>query len=204
MAPTTCTSKWRCPRVRLAASRTLANASGRMSSSVSPSPSRRRNSLVFAASASSESSSTSGSNVLTMAALSSRRFSLRFSLICVIFPRTTKDAPYDGGLNESIIRATSFNTSARLRPSDRRDIPTARGGLTERGEQAHRHEEQSPPTPPSEQRVDREGPERGEDARTGPQERLRCGEEHGGSANEPGLLWGAQDLDGLRDGGPAT
>src|SRR5919106_405341 len=125
MAPTTCTSKWRCPRVRLAASRTLANASGRMSSSVSPSPSRRRNSLVFAASASSESSSTSGSNVLTMAAISSRRFSLRFSLICVIFPRTTKDAPYDGGLNESIIRATSFNTSARLRPSDRRDQNTA-------------------------------------------------------------------------------
>jgi hypothetical protein len=57
---------------------------------------------------------------------------------------------------------------------------------------------------PTEQRVDREGPERGEDARTGPQERLRCSEEHGGSANEPGLLWGAQDLDGLTDGGPAT
>lgn len=43
MPPIICTSKWRMPSVRFAASRTVAKASGRMSSSVSPASSRARN-----------------------------------------------------------------------------------------------------------------------------------------------------------------
>ena len=42
MPPTSCTSKWRWPRVRLAASRTTAKASGSRSSRVSPAASRSR------------------------------------------------------------------------------------------------------------------------------------------------------------------
>src|SRR3712207_7140758 len=48
ISPMTCTSKGRIPRVRSEVSRTTANASGRMSSRVSPLASLSRNSSVFA------------------------------------------------------------------------------------------------------------------------------------------------------------
>ena len=63
--PITCTSKGRIPKVRLAASRTTAKASCKMSSSVSPPASLSRNSSVFALSSSSERFSISGSRAET-------------------------------------------------------------------------------------------------------------------------------------------
>src|SRR6266511_834739 len=84
-----CTSKWRCPSVRLAASRTAANASGSMSSSIStrsslPSASSRRarNSPVSARSSSSERCSISGSKALTSGTIDSTSLSFRPSPAC--------------------------------------------------------------------------------------------------------------------------
>ena len=64
MPPSSCTSKWRMPSVRLPASRTTANASGSTSSSDAPSLTRLRNSSVLARSASSESAAIAGSSAL--------------------------------------------------------------------------------------------------------------------------------------------
>src|SRR5688572_9549284 len=64
-APMIWTSKGRWPRTRLAASRTVANASTWMSSSVAPLARRSRNSTVFLARASSSRASNSGSRAFT-------------------------------------------------------------------------------------------------------------------------------------------
>src|SRR6186713_385657 len=64
MPPISWTSKWRWPRVRLAASRTVAKAGTRRSSSVLPSASCWRNSAVRAFSSSSDSAASSGSSAL--------------------------------------------------------------------------------------------------------------------------------------------
>src|SRR3712207_6433787 len=85
MPPITCTSKGRIPRVRRAVSRTTANASGRMSSRVSPAFSLSRNSSVFARSAPSESFSTSGSSAETPSTARWRTLTLRPSPILKIF-----------------------------------------------------------------------------------------------------------------------
>ncbi len=78
------TSKWRCPSERLAASRTTANASGSMSSSistrssfVSQCASRPRNSSVIARSASSERACISGSKAATSGTIDSTSLSFR-------------------------------------------------------------------------------------------------------------------------------
>src|SRR5215212_1958110 len=83
--PMTCTSKGRSPRVRLEASRTTANASGRMSSRVLLPASRSRNSSVFALKASSESFSTSGSSAETASTRCWRTLTFRPSPILNIF-----------------------------------------------------------------------------------------------------------------------
>src|SRR5512132_1810610 len=88
IAPITWTSKCRCPIVRLAASRTHANASGNRSSRVSPDSSRSRNSVVLAASSGSDRSSSSGSYVLTSPAVCPSCFFLRPSPICPSFSMT--------------------------------------------------------------------------------------------------------------------
>src|SRR5215210_9150825 len=85
MPPMICTSKGRIPRVRLEASRTTANASGRMASSPSPPASRSRNSSVFALKASSESFSTSGSSAETATTRCWRTLTFRPSPILNIF-----------------------------------------------------------------------------------------------------------------------
>ena len=63
--PISWTSKWRIPVVRREASRTTANASGRMSSRVAPWPSFSLNSAVLARRASSERAGIRGSKSLT-------------------------------------------------------------------------------------------------------------------------------------------
>ena len=68
-ADITWTSKCRCPRVRRAASRTVANASGRMSSRLCPSASRWRNSSVIARSSASVMPTKSSSIELTCPAM---------------------------------------------------------------------------------------------------------------------------------------
>ncbi len=64
MPPMSCTSKWRISRARFPASRTTANASGRIWSSVSPFATRPLNSAVLAFSASSDSAEIDGSSAL--------------------------------------------------------------------------------------------------------------------------------------------
>src|SRR4051812_22859247 len=77
MPPISCTSKRRTPIWRLNASRTAANASKRISSSVSPFASRSRNSVVFPRSSSSLSCSKSGSSVPMYFACWASRFPRR-------------------------------------------------------------------------------------------------------------------------------
>src|SRR4028118_2235314 len=77
MPPMTCTSKGRMPKTRLEVSRTTANASRSMSSSVSLPSSLSRNSSVFALNSSSESFSTSGSKTETASTLFWSAFALR-------------------------------------------------------------------------------------------------------------------------------
>ena len=67
MPPINCTSKWRWPMVRLAASRTVAKAGTRMSSSEAPSATCFLKVSVRPRSASSESASSSGSSALISA-----------------------------------------------------------------------------------------------------------------------------------------
>src|SRR5918992_300255 len=83
--PMTCTSKGRIPNVRLDVSRTTANASGRMSSRVSPRSSLSRNSSVFALKAPSESFSISGSSAETASTRCWRALTFRPSPILSIF-----------------------------------------------------------------------------------------------------------------------
>src|SRR5258708_80765 len=64
MPPMSWTSKWRWPSVRLAASRTVAEASGGMSSTVSPWPRRSLSAAVRARRSSSESAASAGSTAL--------------------------------------------------------------------------------------------------------------------------------------------
>src|SRR5918998_737990 len=85
MPPRTCTSKGRISRVRLDVSRTTANASGRMSSRVSPRSSLSRNSSVFAPKAPSESFSISGSSAETATTRCWRALIFRPSPILSIF-----------------------------------------------------------------------------------------------------------------------
>src|SRR5918998_679103 len=77
MPPMTCTSKGRMPNTRREVSRTTANASCSISSSVSPLSSLSRNSSVFALNSSSESFSTSGSKTETASTLFWSAFALR-------------------------------------------------------------------------------------------------------------------------------
>src|SRR5436309_2468622 len=89
MPPIICTSKCRWPSVRRAASRTTANASGRMSSSVSPFARRSRNSAVRARRASSDSAFVPASSALIFTTtFFSRRSSA--SLESKMRPRTLK------------------------------------------------------------------------------------------------------------------
>src|SRR5690606_13849888 len=67
MPPMSCTSKWRMPSLRRAASRVAAKASGSRSSSAVPFASRSRNSAVLFLSSSSLSFSNSASSALTAA-----------------------------------------------------------------------------------------------------------------------------------------
>src|SRR5918999_1251380 len=83
--PRPCTSKGRISRVRLEVSRTTANASGRMSSRVSPRPSLSRNSSVFALRAPSESFSIFGSSAETAPTRCWRTLTFRPSPILRIF-----------------------------------------------------------------------------------------------------------------------
>src|SRR6266568_5136285 len=99
MPPISWTSKWRCPMVRLAASRTQANASGRMSSRVSPSARRCLNSSDLARSSVSESSSISGSNVPMTWAISASFLTLRPS------PKSPSLSSTNGGSLGSCVRA---------------------------------------------------------------------------------------------------
>ncbi|MNV75208.1 hypothetical protein D3C71_1684850 [compost metagenome] len=75
--PINCTSKCRIPSVRLEASRTVANASGRISSRVSPFSIRARNSAVLACNCSSDSFTNSGSNPLITSTVFMRRLTSR-------------------------------------------------------------------------------------------------------------------------------
>src|SRR5919202_1187066 len=109
--PITCTSKGRCPKVRLAASRTTAKASCKMSSSVSPSASLSRNSSVFARSSSSESFSISGSRADTATTLFWSALTFRPSPIRKIFVNRL------GKLRSSLgrpIRHAAYSTLLRL------------------------------------------------------------------------------------------
>src|SRR5918997_1954671 len=85
MPPMIWTSKGRIPRVRLEASRTTANASGRRSSRVSPPPNLSRNSSVFAPREPSESFSISGSSAETATTRCWRALIFRPSPILSIF-----------------------------------------------------------------------------------------------------------------------
>src|SRR5918998_252782 len=85
MPPMIWTSKGRIPNVRLEVSRTTANASGRMSSRVSPRPSLSRNSSVFTLRAPSESFSISGSSAETAPTRCWRTLTFRPSPILRIF-----------------------------------------------------------------------------------------------------------------------
>src|SRR5690606_23785426 len=77
MPPMSCTSKWRMFSVRLAASRTTANASGSRSSSVSPFSRRSRNSSVLARSCASDNATICGSSALICSTTREYRFSSR-------------------------------------------------------------------------------------------------------------------------------
>ncbi len=83
--PRTCTSKGRICKVRLEASRTTANASGRIPSRVSPRSSLSRNSSVFALKALSESPSTSAPSAETASTRCWRTLTFRPSPILNIF-----------------------------------------------------------------------------------------------------------------------
>ena len=163
-APITWTSKCRCPIVRLAASRTLANASGSRSSRVSPASSRSRNSAVLPASSASDRSSTSGSYVLTSSAMCASCFFLRPSPIWPSFSMTMLRLgvgrgwnPYGtGGLEpdrapggafsalgerrrglahaERRTPITARSTTATPSPRTRNAAPSKRNALVERGE----------------------------------------------------------------------
>src|SRR6266850_3640810 len=130
IAPISCTSKWRWPIVRRAASRTVANASGRMSSRVSPFARRARNSLVRAHRASSDNALVAGSSALIFSTtFLSRRSSA--SLESKSRPRTLKSRPLgdrqrhlrSGWIEERAYRFSFVDTADRLREErgDRKD-----------------------------------------------------------------------------------
>src|SRR6266545_2085487 len=89
-----CTSKWRWPRTRRAASRTAANASGSRSSSVSSASSRLRKTSVSSRSSASDRARMSSSNELVGATTASqRRRSFPSPKLRTLFSTTTGTPP---------------------------------------------------------------------------------------------------------------
>src|SRR3954465_9120817 len=117
--PTSWTSKCRCPSVRLAASRTAANASGSRSSRLSPSAIRARNLSVSSRSSASDSPTKSSSRAFTCEARPSNRLRVRPSparmSLSTIFTtlRLPSTHPRDP-------RRTSRRTSGTTNQGDRR------------------------------------------------------------------------------------
>src|SRR3712207_4300485 len=112
MPPMICTSKGRISKVRFEVSRTTANASGRMSSRVSPRPSLSRNSSVFALKAPSESFSTSASRAETASTRCWSALTFRPSPILRIFVSRFATTNYllgrlSGRLNEPVVTITA-------------------------------------------------------------------------------------------------
>ncbi len=87
MPPISCTSKWRIPKTRLLASRTVAKASGKIWSKRSPSFRRFRNSVVFSFSSASLNASNSGSSEL----IRSTSFFMVFRMRSLRLPNTFRN-----------------------------------------------------------------------------------------------------------------
>src|SRR3989441_1032228 len=90
MPPMSCTSKWRMPRWRRAASRHTAKASTRTSSTSSPSATRLRSSSVLVASPASSSRCISGSSALICSTIGVRRLTSRSCLVPKMARRRTE------------------------------------------------------------------------------------------------------------------
>src|SRR5215470_5679057 len=103
MPPISCTSKWRIPSARRAASRHTANASGNTSSISAPSANRLRSSSVLPRSAPSSSACIAGSSALIVDTTGNIRLTSRSCLVPKIFLRIA-----------SIIASTLYAPASRL------------------------------------------------------------------------------------------
>src|SRR3954447_26713398 len=130
--PTSWTSKCRCPSVRLAASRTVANASGSRSSRLSPSASRARNFSVSSRSSASDSPTKSSSRAFTCAARPSNRLRVRPSparrSLSTIFTtlRLPSTHPRDPRRTSRRTSGTTIQGDRRCPRLHRRHSPTGR------------------------------------------------------------------------------